>query len=254
MRGFDYYTSTVFEVFDTHPDNRRSLYGGGRYDNLVGLYSAQRIPGFGFGMGDVTLFDFLGTHGLLPEPRGEVDAAVITAEELSDAARGVAKGLREAGVRTSTPLDVRKLGKEIQRADKAGARVVVIVGGNDWAAGTVTVRDLHTGDQQQVTPGDTPGAGAGPTGARPGHGAGSPALGRVVGAGDGRARTPRPPRRAGRGGAAGRRGRRGRGGSASRSQLVDQGERRRADRPPRPRPPPGSAPRPGSACSASSWS
>ena len=77
VRGFDYYTSTVFEVFDTHPDNRRSLFGGGRYDNLVGLYSAQRIPGLGFGMGDVTLFDFLGTHGLLPEARSEIDAAVI---------------------------------------------------------------------------------------------------------------------------------------------------------------------------------
>jgi histidyl-tRNA synthetase len=157
VRGFDYYTSTVFEVFDTHPDNRRSLFGGGRYDNLVGLYSAQRIPGLGFGMGDVTLFDFLGTHGLLPEPRGEVDAAVIVTDaELTDAARTVARGLREAGVRTSTPLEVRKLGKEIQRADRAGARVVVIIGGNDWAAGTVTVRDLRTGDQQQVDPTDAP--------------------------------------------------------------------------------------------------
>jgi histidyl-tRNA synthetase len=157
VRGFDYYTSTVFEVFDTHPDNRRSLFGGGRYDNLVGLYSAQRIPGLGFGMGDVTLFDFLGTHGLLPEPRTEVDAVVIATDaELADAARSVAKGLRGAGVRTSTPLDVRKLGKEIQRADKVGARVVVIIGGTDWAAGTVTVRDLHTGDQQQVSPADAP--------------------------------------------------------------------------------------------------
>ncbi|HEV7650328.1 MAG TPA: histidine--tRNA ligase [Actinophytocola sp.] len=157
VRGFDYYTSTVFEVFDTHPDNRRSLFGGGRYDNLVGLYSAQRIPGLGFGMGDVTLFDFLGTHGLLPEPRNEIDVAVIATDaELADAARSVAKGLRGAGVRTSTPLDVRKLGKEIQRADKSGARVVVIVGGNDWAAGTVTVRDLRTGDQHQLTPADVP--------------------------------------------------------------------------------------------------
>ncbi|HEY7592949.1 MAG TPA: His/Gly/Thr/Pro-type tRNA ligase C-terminal domain-containing protein, partial [Actinophytocola sp.] len=157
VRGFDYYTSTVFEVFDTHPDNRRSLFGGGRYDNLVGLYSAQRIPGLGFGMGDVTLFDFLGTHGLLPQPRAEIDAAVIATDaELADAARSVAKGLRGAGVRTSTPLEVRKLGKEIQRADKAGARVVVIVGANDWAAGTVTVRDLRTGDQLQVTPTDAP--------------------------------------------------------------------------------------------------
>ena len=153
VRGFDYYTSTVFEVFDTHQDNRRSLFGGGRYDNLVGLYSAQRIPGFGFGMGDVTLFDFLGTHGLLPEPRAEVDAVVIATDaELADAARTVARGLRGAGVRTSTPLEVRKLGKEIQRADKSGARVIVIVGGNDWAAGTVTVRDLRSGEQRQVTP------------------------------------------------------------------------------------------------------
>jgi histidyl-tRNA synthetase len=153
VRGFDYYTSTVFEVFDTHPDNRRSLFGGGRYDNLVGLYSAQRIPGLGFGMGDVTLFDFLGTHGLLPEPRNEVDAVVIATEaDLVEAARTVAKGLRDAGVRTSTPLDIRKLGKEIQRSDKSGARVVVIVGGNDWAAGTVTVRDLRSGEQRQVAP------------------------------------------------------------------------------------------------------
>jgi histidyl-tRNA synthetase len=153
VRGFDYYTSTVFEVFDTHPDNRRSLFGGGRYDNLVGLYSAQRIPGLGFGMGDVTLFDFLGTHGLLPEPRNEIDAVVIATEaDLAEAARTVAKGLRDAGVRTSTPFDVRKLGKEIQRADKSGARVVVIVGGNDWAAGTVTVRDLGSGEQRQVAP------------------------------------------------------------------------------------------------------
>ncbi len=153
VRGFDYYTSTVFEVFDTHPDNRRSLFGGGRYDNLVGLYSAQRIPGLGFGMGDVTLFDFLGTHGLLPEPRNDVDVVVIATEaDLVEAARTVAKGLRDAGVRTSTPLDIRKLGKEIQRADKSGARVVVIVGGNDWAAGTVTVRDLRSGEQRQVAP------------------------------------------------------------------------------------------------------
>jgi histidyl-tRNA synthetase len=151
VRGFDYYTSTVFEVFDVHPDNRRSLFGGGRYDNLVGLYSAQRIPGFGFGMGDVTLFDFLGTHGLLPQARAEVDAVVIAIEaELADPARTVAGSLRRAGLRTSTPLDGRKLGKEIQRADKSGARAIVIVGREDWEAGTVTVRDLLTGDQKQV--------------------------------------------------------------------------------------------------------
>ena len=63
-RGFDYYTDTVFEVFDTHPDNRRSLFGGGRYDNLLEMFGAEPIPTVGFGMGDVTIRDFLETHNL----------------------------------------------------------------------------------------------------------------------------------------------------------------------------------------------
>lgn len=151
VRGFDYYTSTVFEVFDASPENRRSLFGGGRYDNLVGLYSSHAVPGFGFGMGDVTLMDFLSTHGLLPEPANKVDAVVIpTAETLLEHARAAAAELRAAGVRTTTPLEPAKLGKEIGRADKAGARVVVIIGEQDHAEDKATVRDLLTGDQERV--------------------------------------------------------------------------------------------------------
>ncbi len=63
-RGFDYYTDVVFEVFDTHPDNRRSLFGGGRYDNLLELFGVEPVPTVGFGMGDVTIRDFLETHNL----------------------------------------------------------------------------------------------------------------------------------------------------------------------------------------------
>jgi histidyl-tRNA synthetase len=157
VRGFDYYTSTVFEVFDTSPENRRSLFGGGRYSNLVGLFCAAQIPGIGFGMGDVTLMDFLGTHGLLPAPRSEVDVAVIPVDEtLAHAARAVARGLRQAGLRTSTPLEYRKLGKELARANKSGARVAVIVGRDEWAVGAVTIRNMVTGDQQQTPTGTAP--------------------------------------------------------------------------------------------------
>jgi len=63
-RGFDYYTGLVFEVFDTRPENRRSLFGGGRYDNLLEMFGAEPIPTVGFGMGDVTIRDFLETHKL----------------------------------------------------------------------------------------------------------------------------------------------------------------------------------------------
>lgn len=151
VRGLAYYTSTVFEVFDTSPKNRRALFGGGRYADLASLFTKERIPGIGFGMGDVTLIDFLDTHGLTPQPRNEVDVMVIpVAEELADPAREVAASLRKAGLRTSTPLELRKLGKELTRADKAGAVAVVIVGEEDWAAGAVTVRSLATREQRQV--------------------------------------------------------------------------------------------------------
>src|SRR3989338_7295836 len=63
-RGFDYYTGMVFEVFDTNPENRRSLFGGGRYDNLLEMFGAEPVPTVGFGMGDVTIRDFLETHHL----------------------------------------------------------------------------------------------------------------------------------------------------------------------------------------------
>lgn len=159
VRGLAYYTSTVFEVFDTSPENRRALFGGGRYSDLASMFTPQQIPGIGFGMGDVTLIDFLETHGLTPAPRSEVDVMVIpVTEDLSDAARSVAAALRAAGLRTSTPIEHRKLGKELTRADKAGAAAVVIIGQEDWAAGNVTVRSLATREQNPVPIADAPAA------------------------------------------------------------------------------------------------
>lgn len=63
-RGFDYYTGMVFEVFDTNPENKRALFGGGRYDNLLEIFGVEPVPTVGFGMGDVTIRDFLVTHNL----------------------------------------------------------------------------------------------------------------------------------------------------------------------------------------------
>jgi histidyl-tRNA synthetase len=92
MRGLDYYTGTVFEMFDTSPENRRAMFGGGRYDNLVGLFGKEKLSGVGFGMGDVTLRDFLETHGLLPKLPGAVDVFVtLPKEELRGHAEKVAR-------------------------------------------------------------------------------------------------------------------------------------------------------------------
>lgn len=149
VRGLDYYTGTVFEIFDTDPANPRALFGGGRYADLAGLFTKQRIPGIGFACGDVTLPDFLATHGLLPEPAAETDAAVLPlADELFGAARSVAAGVRATGLRTTVALEPRKLGKELTRVARAGALVAVLVGPEDWARGEVAVRDL--GSREQV--------------------------------------------------------------------------------------------------------
>src|SRR5690606_32259253 len=78
MRGFDYYTDIVFEVFDTDTENNRSMFGGGRYDGLVGLFGVEPVPTVGFGMGDVTLANFLASHNLLPQIRSTVDVVIIT--------------------------------------------------------------------------------------------------------------------------------------------------------------------------------
>jgi histidyl-tRNA synthetase len=158
VRGFEYYTSTVFEVFDTDPANSRSLFGGGRYDDLTSLFSAQRIPGIGFAMGDVTLMDFLATHGLLPAPQTACQVAVLPVEDsLRRAAGGVAAQLRAAGFRTAVPLEPRKLATELKRAAQSGAAVAVIIGPDDWERGTLTVRDLRTREQFGV-PHDQAGA------------------------------------------------------------------------------------------------
>ncbi len=63
-RGQAYYTGIVFEIFDSNKENSRAIAGGGRYDNLLEMFEVEPIPAVGFGMGDITLRDFLETHGL----------------------------------------------------------------------------------------------------------------------------------------------------------------------------------------------
>jgi histidyl-tRNA synthetase len=151
VRGFAYYTSTVFEVFDTDPANSRSLFGGGRYDDLTSLFSAQRIPGIGFAMGDVTLMDFLTTHGLLPSSQTACQVVVLPLDaDLRSVARSVAAQLRAAGYRTTVPLEPRKLGAELKRAAGLGTAVAVIIGSQERERAEFTIRDLRSNAQFTV--------------------------------------------------------------------------------------------------------
>lgn len=154
IRGFEYYTSSVFEIFDTDPANRRSIAGGGRYDNLVALFGKARVPGIGFGMGDVTLIDFLETHGLAPTPRLAADVQVLTPTPEDPAeqrrVRELARDLRGAGLRVITSLEIRKLSKLLEKAAKEGIRFAVIAGADEAARGAVKLRDLHASEEGDV--------------------------------------------------------------------------------------------------------
>lgn len=147
-RGFDYYTGTIFEIFDNDPKNNRSMLGGGRYDNLTSLFGEERIGGVGFGMGDVTMRDFLETHGLLPSLNRTVVLTVVpTGAKFNLEAEKVAMVFRRAHVPTEVDISSRKLSKKIANASHSGAGYVLVVGENEVASGEFVLKSLADGTE-----------------------------------------------------------------------------------------------------------
>jgi histidyl-tRNA synthetase len=146
MRGFDYYTDIVFEVFDTYPDNNRSMFGGGRYDGLVGMFGVEPVPTVGFGMGDVTLQNFLDTHQLLPELKPETELFVALLGDSYEQAQRVVHDLREMGLKVAVDASGRKPDKLIKNAVKLGIRYMLFIGENELASEQYTLKDLQTGE------------------------------------------------------------------------------------------------------------
>lgn len=152
VRGFAYYTGMVFEVFDTSRENARALFGGGRYDNLTALFDTEPLPGVGFGMGDVTLRDFLETHGLLPAYRPPTALYVaVTGPELARAAGQFAGELRERGVAVATDFGEKKLADQIKAAGKHRIPYLIVLGEDELASGRLTLRDLSTGEERELS-------------------------------------------------------------------------------------------------------
>ncbi|MGH7237083.1 MAG: histidine--tRNA ligase [Candidatus Saccharimonadales bacterium] len=147
MRGFDYYTDIVFEVFDTHPDNNRSLFGGGRYDGLVGLFGVEPVPTIGFGMGDVTLANFLEIHRLLPKFHSETEAYVALIGDVYEPAQHVISQLRRMGLNVAVDMTGRSIDKQIKTADKKHINYVIFIGQTELASGQFNLKNLITGEE-----------------------------------------------------------------------------------------------------------
>jgi len=151
MRGFDYYTDIVFEVFDTHPDNNRSMFGGGRYDGLVGLFGVEPIPTVGFGMGDVTFANFLQVHDLLPKLPSDTELYMAFIGDMYTAVQPVLAELREEGVNVAVDTTGRKLDKQIKTAEKKGIKYVVFVGEQEIQSGQYRIKNLASGEEQTLS-------------------------------------------------------------------------------------------------------
>lgn len=147
-RGFDYYTGTIFEIFDRSDENNRSLLGGGRYDNLTSLFGGAPIPGIGFGMGDVTMRDFLVTHHLLPDGLGQTAPTILvipTDTSNNLAGEKVAAKLRALGQSVTVASGERKLAKKISDAADRGVKFIVIAGEDEINSGTYIMKKLADG-------------------------------------------------------------------------------------------------------------
>ena len=153
VRGLDYYTGIVFEIFDKHPDNRRAICGGGAYANLLKIFNEQPLPGVGFGLGDVTLNDFLTSHSLIPDcslPRNDIFLTYQSSDGLQMLMR-LARSLRAQGIKTVTQFEPVKMGKLFNLAQKKGASFVTILGEDELKANKLIIKNLNSKEQKEFS-------------------------------------------------------------------------------------------------------
>ena len=150
VRGLDYYTHTLFEFQSEALETAQStIIGGGRYDGLVEQLGGPSTPGIGFGSGIERMLLACDAEGVLPAPTSNLDVFVVDATDGS-AARDLVHELRIAGLRTDRAFDGRSMKSQMKAAGRSGARVAVILGEQEVADGTATVRDLAHGEQEAV--------------------------------------------------------------------------------------------------------
>lgn len=150
MRGFDYYTGTVFEMYDTNPKNPRALFGGGRYDDLVAIFGVEKVSGIGFGWGDVTTRDFLETYNLLPEYHPPVQLYICHLEGYLEQTNQLASDLRKEGINVAVDLSDRQVSKQVKTADKEKIPFVVVVGEEEVKSGKFKVKSLKESKEMEV--------------------------------------------------------------------------------------------------------
>lgn len=151
-RGFDYYTDIVFEVFDTNPENNRSMFGGGRYDGLVTEFGVEPVPTVGFGMGDVTFMNFLQSNNLLPmDINTETNLYMVLIGDVTSEGNLLATKLRDAGLNVAVDTSGRKPDKQLKTASKKGIPWVLFIGEEEIKTSQYKLKHLDSGQESKVS-------------------------------------------------------------------------------------------------------
>ena len=151
MRGFDYYTGIVFEVYDKNPKNPRSVFGGGRYDDLLSIFGGDKVPAVGFGMGDVVIKDILENYQLMPVQTNKTKLAIcVFSADYLEYAEEIAQKLREKNINVLVDFSNRKIGDQIKNADKQKIPYIICVGEDELKSAEFKVKNLKTGEEKVV--------------------------------------------------------------------------------------------------------
>jgi histidyl-tRNA synthetase len=150
VRGFAYYTSSVFEAYAREGD-ARALFGGGRYDHLVELFGGPPTPACGLAIGDQTLEILLRSHGRWPEGEPPLDTYVVAVSPNEvPVAFDVVRSLRERGSSADLDLLGRSMSRQLREAARRRARRAILVGPKELERGCLVERDLTTGEQREI--------------------------------------------------------------------------------------------------------
>lgn len=151
-RGLNYYTGTIIEVKALDVEIG-SITGGGRYDNLTGVFGMPGLSGVGISFGADRIYDVLNTLDLYPAGTREASKIIFTnfGEKEADASLKVIKQLRQAGISAELYPEAAKMKKQIGYADTMNIPFVGIIGESEIADGTVTLKNLATGEQQSLS-------------------------------------------------------------------------------------------------------
>lgn len=155
VRGLDYYTGIIYEVFDTGKQNIRSIFGGGRYDDLLSMFSDEKITGTGFGMGVYTLSLFLKTYNLIPndiKTKDYSDTIYIASinEDMSTYAFELARIIRDEDFPCIIDYRFKNLKNQLKKANELGVIIVLILGPEELTERTVTIRNMVSEEQKTV--------------------------------------------------------------------------------------------------------